>query len=138
MRAIPIVVLAALFSTGAWAQSSAQSMKEFASSADVRAMIAKAKNDRKGDQPLVAQRILQLAPYNVNLEYRASVGPASIHEMRVRCAPRAGRIFPAARSTDTERKPAALAGRCRHRACRGVRFDAYSDCCVAERLRAAF
>ena len=80
MRAIPIVVLAALFSTGAWAQSSAQSMKEFASSADVQAMIAKAKKERKEGQPIVAQRILQLAPYNVNLEYRASVGPASIHE----------------------------------------------------------
>ncbi len=29
---------------------------------------------------MVAERILQLAPYNANLEYRASVGPAAIHE----------------------------------------------------------
>ena len=28
----------------------------------------------------MTQRILSLAPYNANLEYRASVGPASVHE----------------------------------------------------------
>jgi mannose-6-phosphate isomerase-like protein (cupin superfamily) len=55
-------------------------MKTFSSSADVQAMIAKAKADRKGDQPLVIERILSLAPYNANLEYRAAVGPASVHE----------------------------------------------------------
>ena len=54
--------------------------KTFSSAADVQAMIAKAKADRKEDQPLVTARILSLAPYNANLEYRASVGPASIHE----------------------------------------------------------
>ena len=79
MRTIGIS-LAMLFATAVLAQPQAQSMKEFASSADVQAMIAKAKGERKEGQPLVAQRILQLAPYNVNLEYRASVGPASIHE----------------------------------------------------------
>ncbi len=31
-------------------------------------------------QPLVAEHILQLAPYNVNLEYRTAVGPAAVHE----------------------------------------------------------
>ena len=69
-----------LLVTAVLAHPQAQSMKEFASSADVQATIAKAKGERKEGQPLVAQRILQLAPYNVNLEYRASVGPASIHE----------------------------------------------------------
>ncbi len=78
MRALGMFVAPVLFAAAAMAQP--QSMKEFASSADVAAMIAKAKRERKPDQPLVAQRILQLAPYNVNLEYRASVGPASIHE----------------------------------------------------------
>ena len=43
-------------------------------------MIAKAKVDRKDNQPLVAQSLLQLAPYNVSLEYRASVGGAAVHE----------------------------------------------------------
>lgn len=52
----------------------------YKSAADVAAMIAKAKaqNETKA-QATISQRILQLAPYNVNLEYRASVGPASIH-----------------------------------------------------------
>lgn len=54
--------------------------KEFASAADVQAMIAKAKNDRKDGQAIVNQNILRLAPYAANLEYRASVGPASQHD----------------------------------------------------------
>ena len=53
---------------------SAATLKTFASSADVAALAAKAKADRKPDQALVAQPLLQLAPYNVNLEYRAAVG----------------------------------------------------------------
>ena len=57
-----------------------QPAKEFASAADVQAMIAKAKNDRKDGQAIVNQNILRLAPYQANLEYRASVGPASVHE----------------------------------------------------------
>jgi mannose-6-phosphate isomerase-like protein (cupin superfamily) len=61
-------------------QPAAQAMKTFASSSDVAALLAKAKTERKENQPLVAQRILQLAPYNVNLEYRPAVGPASVHE----------------------------------------------------------
>jgi len=55
-------------------------VKTFSSAADVQALIAKAKSERKDGQPLVLERILQLAPYNANLEYRASVGPAAIHE----------------------------------------------------------
>lgn len=54
--------------------------KTFSSSADVQDLIAKAKSERKGDQPNVIERILALAPYNANLEYRASVGPAAVHE----------------------------------------------------------
>lgn len=44
--------------------------KSFSSAADVQAMIEKAKNERKPDQPNFIQPILQAAPYNVNLEYR--------------------------------------------------------------------
>jgi mannose-6-phosphate isomerase-like protein (cupin superfamily) len=54
-------------------------IKTFASSADVAALAAAAKSERK-DQPTISKRILQLAPYNANLEYRASVGPAAVHE----------------------------------------------------------
>ena len=50
------------------------------SSADVAALIAKAKAERKADQPTFTQRILQFAPYTASLEYRAAVGPAAVHE----------------------------------------------------------
>jgi mannose-6-phosphate isomerase-like protein (cupin superfamily) len=57
-----------------------QPPKDFASAADVQAMMAKAKNDRKDGQAIVNQNILRLAPYAANLEYRASVGAASQHD----------------------------------------------------------
>jgi mannose-6-phosphate isomerase-like protein (cupin superfamily) len=55
-------------------------IKTYASAADVAALIAKAKSERKENAPLVTERILQLTPYNANLEYRAAVGPAAVHE----------------------------------------------------------
>jgi mannose-6-phosphate isomerase-like protein (cupin superfamily) len=55
-------------------------MKVFSSSADVAALAAQAKSERKENQPLVSKPILRLAPYNASLEYRASVGPAAVHE----------------------------------------------------------
>ena len=50
------------------------------SAADVAAMIAKAKVDRKENQALLAQSMIRLAPYNVSLEYRATVANAAVHE----------------------------------------------------------
>ncbi len=44
--------------------------KTFTSGAEVEAMIAKAKAERKPDQPNFIQPLLRLAPYAVNLEYR--------------------------------------------------------------------
>lgn len=58
----------------------AQAMKLFSSSEDVQQLIAKAKADRKGNQPTVAEPILVLPPYRANLEYRAAVGPAAVHD----------------------------------------------------------
>src|SRR5437870_13521576 len=45
-------------------------------------MIAKAKSERKPDQPDFVQPIVQLAPYRANLEYRVAAvnAPASVHE----------------------------------------------------------
>ena len=80
MHVIRISFFLALASGVALAQSAAPVMKLFSSSTDVTALIAKAKSERKEGQPLVAERILQLAPYNANLEYRAAVGPAAVHE----------------------------------------------------------
>lgn len=61
-------------------QPAPDAVKTFASSADVTSLIAKAKADHKEGQAQVTERILQLAPYNANLEYRTSVGPAAVHE----------------------------------------------------------
>jgi mannose-6-phosphate isomerase-like protein (cupin superfamily) len=55
-------------------------MKTYTSSAEIQQLQAKAKAARKENQPLVTERILSLAPYNANLEYRPAVGPAAIHE----------------------------------------------------------
>lgn len=60
--------------------ASAASSRTMVSAADVTAMIAKAKADRKPDQALLAQSMIQLAPYNVSLEYRAAVANAAVHE----------------------------------------------------------
>lgn len=82
MRALGISITLILASVSASAQQQAerQPVKTFASAADVEALVAKAASERKDGQPLVTERILQLAPYNANLEYRLSVGPAAIHE----------------------------------------------------------
>jgi mannose-6-phosphate isomerase-like protein (cupin superfamily) len=83
MRAFGISLALTLLAAAAIAQQKAaqpQTVKTYASSADVAALIAKASSERKDGQPLVAERILQLAPYNANLEYRAAVGPAAVHE----------------------------------------------------------
>ena len=83
MRAFSIIVAAIVLSLPAIAQQpaapAAAAGKTMVSAADVTALIAKAKAERK-DQPIIAQSLLQLAPYNVSLEYRASVGNAAVHE----------------------------------------------------------
>jgi mannose-6-phosphate isomerase-like protein (cupin superfamily) len=63
-----------------WAQQSAPPTKTYSSAADVASLLAKAKAEHKDGQPLVVERILTLAPYGANLEYRSSVGPAAVHE----------------------------------------------------------
>jgi mannose-6-phosphate isomerase-like protein (cupin superfamily) len=74
---IRISIAATLLGGSVWAQ---QPLKTFASSADVEALIAKARAERKENQAQVNERILQFAPYNANLEYRPAVGPAAVHE----------------------------------------------------------
>src|SRR5213594_3307053 len=86
MRAYVFFTILTLFSSAALTQQrapgGAPTPKLFAGSADVTAMIAKAKSERKPDQPNFVQPIVQLAPYNANLEYRAAGvnAPASVHE----------------------------------------------------------
>jgi len=57
-----------------------QAPKMYTSAKEIVAMMAKAKSERKPDQANFIQGILRLAPYNANLEYRAAVGPAAVHE----------------------------------------------------------
>lgn len=47
----------------------------YASAADIAALIARAKKERKDNAPLVVAKVLQLAPYDTYLEYRADSKP---------------------------------------------------------------
>lgn len=70
----------ALMASAALAQApAAPDLKTYASSADVQALIAKARKEHT-NQPTVAETILSLAPYRIALEYRTAVGPAAVHE----------------------------------------------------------
>ena len=87
MRAYVFFTIVTMCSSAAFAQqpaapAAAPMAKFFASSADVTAMIAKAKAERKPDQANFIQPIVQLAPYNANLESRVAgvKAPASVHE----------------------------------------------------------
>jgi mannose-6-phosphate isomerase-like protein (cupin superfamily) len=62
------------------APSSPKPTKTFTSAADLTALIAKAKSERKGGQPTVAEPMLELGSYDGHREYRASVGNAAVHE----------------------------------------------------------
>jgi mannose-6-phosphate isomerase-like protein (cupin superfamily) len=84
IRSIAIAVSVA---AGAIAQQPNQQRAQqpditFSSAADVQAMIAKAKSERKADQANFIQPLLRLAPYTVALEYRVEGidTPATMHE----------------------------------------------------------
>jgi quercetin dioxygenase-like cupin family protein len=62
------------------AQAEAPAMKTYTTAAEVQALLAKAKGERKEGQVAVAEHILSLAPYVVNLEYRPVEGAAAVHE----------------------------------------------------------
>ncbi|HUI78182.1 MAG TPA: cupin domain-containing protein [Bryobacteraceae bacterium] len=80
MRTIGISIALTILAAAAVAQQPARSTKTYTSADEIKSLIAKAKSERKGDAPIVAEQILTLAPYNANLEYRAAVGPAAVHE----------------------------------------------------------
>jgi len=62
------------------AQTDAAMMKTFTSAAEVQALLAKAKAERKEGQVMAAEHILSLAPYVANLEYRPVEGAVAVHE----------------------------------------------------------
>jgi mannose-6-phosphate isomerase-like protein (cupin superfamily) len=80
-----IVVAAAVSVQGAAQQAAPPTStppRLFTSSAELTAMIARAKSERRSDQANFTQPILQAAPYNANLEYRVAGlnANASVHE----------------------------------------------------------
>lgn len=85
MRTLVMAAALVISSTVGSAQEAAKAAPSphlFAAAGDVTAMIAKAKAERKPDQPNFVQPILRLAPYTANLEHRIA-GPnanASVHE----------------------------------------------------------
>src|SRR4029453_15785145 len=76
------LLVVALLAQRPAAQNPAPVPKLFASSADVTAMIAKAKGERKPAQPNFIQPIVGVAPFTANLEHRVAgvAAPASVHE----------------------------------------------------------
>ena len=73
-------VVATVVASFALAQAAETQTRTFMNSKEIMGLIAKAKADRKGDAPLVAEPILSLAPYRAQLEYRPGTSPAAVHE----------------------------------------------------------
>ncbi|HEV7966075.1 MAG TPA: hypothetical protein VGP19_00815 [Candidatus Acidoferrales bacterium] len=61
-------------------QTDATTTNTFSTAADVQALLAKAKSERKEGQVMAAEHILSLAPYTANLEYRPVDGAVAVHE----------------------------------------------------------
>ena len=82
MRAqlLAYTVLASVIASGAMAQPAPAPMKNFINNSEIASLVAKAKADRKGEAPLVAEPILSLAPYRAQIEYRPGTSPAAVHE----------------------------------------------------------
>ncbi len=58
----------------------AAAVQTYMSNPQIMGLIDKARADRKGDAPMVAEPILLLAPYRAQLEYRPGNAPAALHE----------------------------------------------------------
>jgi mannose-6-phosphate isomerase-like protein (cupin superfamily) len=81
LQFLAITFLATTVASSAWAQQpAAPSAQTFMSNKEIMGLIDKAKADRKGDAPIVAEPILSLAPYRAQLEYRPAKAPAAVHE----------------------------------------------------------
>jgi mannose-6-phosphate isomerase-like protein (cupin superfamily) len=78
---IAMALLVTVAGSSALAQQRAPAQpRTFMSDKEILALIDKAKADRKGDAPLVAEPILVLPPYRAQLEYRPGTSPAAVHE----------------------------------------------------------
>ena len=79
-KLLACTLLAAVAASPVLAQQAAPPKTPFMSDKDIMALVEKAKADRRGDAPIVAEPILLLAPYKAQLEYRPGKGPAAVHE----------------------------------------------------------
>ena len=79
-RLLALTLLAAVAVTAIAQAAEPAPMRTFMSNKEIMGLIDKAKADRKGDAPLVAEPILLMAPYRAQLEYRPSTAPAALHE----------------------------------------------------------
>ncbi|HMA71248.1 MAG TPA: hypothetical protein VKP67_07150 [Xanthobacteraceae bacterium] len=83
MRAhsLALTFLATVMASSAFAQQATSPQTQtFMNNKEIMGLVDKAKADRKGDAPLVAEPILSLAPYRAQLEYRPGISPAAVHE----------------------------------------------------------
>ena len=68
-------------------QSSEKPTNLFMSASQINDLIEKAKSERKPNQANVLEPILELGGYDGHLEYRASVGNATVHETEAELFP---------------------------------------------------
>jgi len=80
IAALIVILTSSLASAQQPAPQNPAASRTMVSASDVAALMAKAKAERKEGQALLAQSMIQLAPYNVSLEYRAAVANAAVHE----------------------------------------------------------
>ena len=79
-RLLALTFLAAVVVSAIVQAAEPAPMRTFMNREQIMGLIDKAKADRKGDAPLVAEPILSMAPYRAQLEYRPGTSPAAVHE----------------------------------------------------------
>src|ERR1051325_552753 len=83
MRQLCTLITIVLVSASASAQqppaAAGAALKNFQTSADVTAIVARLKTQQPA-QPLRASPLFQAPPYTVNIEYRTAVATSAVHE----------------------------------------------------------
>jgi mannose-6-phosphate isomerase-like protein (cupin superfamily) len=79
-RLLALTLLAAVAAPAIAQAAEPAPLRTFMNNREIMGLIDKAKAERKGDAPLVAEPILLLAPYRAQLEYRPATAPAALHE----------------------------------------------------------
>lgn len=80
IRLLALIFLAAIVAASVSRAAEPVPMRTFISNKEIILLLEKAKADRKGNAPIVVERILSMAPYRVLLEYRPGTSSAALHE----------------------------------------------------------